>query len=408
MLQTAACLLTVAALATHGVLEPSQAPPEETVTRHPVYSSAPSDEAVQKLMSKVGASCCISHDEGGCLECTLEIAVNSTRIEWSDKGLDDDDARVVAHVIQLSHHANNANPGLMILHLGANAIGDKGATAIAEVLKANTVLGILQLQENQIGDAGAIAFAEMLHVNTRLRILSFNSNSIGDAGGVALGEALRVNPMISKIELNYNKIGDTGGVSIAKALGVNAVLRVLHIGHNKVGDATAKTIADSLRANSTVLRVLYISTNNIGPEGGVAIGEMMRVNVQMQDLNIASNEIGDAGAVAIAGALRVNPVMYKLSLRLNEIHDAGAIAIAEALAVNKVLVEFYCGGNRYSKDSKQKLKDAVEGRPAREGRPVDPYSPTSGGDGKVPFNEPHPDALPALSLIERTVRDHDL
>ena len=386
MLQTATCLLTVAALAIQGVLEPSQASPEETVTRHPVYSSAPSDEAVQKLMSKVGASCCTSHEEGGCIECTLETAVNSSRIEWSDKGLDDDDAKVVAHEIKNS-------PILMILHLGA---------------KANTVLGILQLPENQIADAGAIAFAEMLNVNTRLRILSFNSNSIGDAGGVAIGQALGVNPKISKIELNYNKIGDTGGVAIAKALGVNAVLRTLHLGHNKVGDATAKTIADSLRANSTVLRVLYISTNNIGPEGGVAIGEMLRVNVEMQDLNIASNEIGDAGAVAIAGALRVNPVMYKLSLRLNEIHDAGAIAIAEALAVNKVLVEFYCGGNPYSKDSKQKLKDAVEGRLDREGRPVDPYSPTSGGDGKVPFNEPHPDALPALSLIEKTVREHDL
>ena len=125
-------------------------------------------------MSKVGASCCTSHEEGGCIECTLETAVNSSRIEWSEKGLDDDDAKVVAHVIKNS-------PILMILHLGANAIGDKGAAAIAEVLKTNTVLGILQLQENQIADAGAIAFAEMLNVNTRLRILSFNSNSIGDA-----------------------------------------------------------------------------------------------------------------------------------------------------------------------------------------------------------------------------------
>ena len=89
-----------------------------------------------------------------------------------------------------------------------------------------------------------------------------------------------------------------------------------------MGDATAKTIADSLRGNSTVLRVLYISTNNIGPEGGVAIGEMMRVNVEMQDLNIASNHIGDAGAVAIAGALKVNPSVYKLSLRLNEIRES--------------------------------------------------------------------------------------
>ena len=141
-------------------------------------------------------------------------------------------------------------------------------------------------------------------------------------------------------------------------------MRVLHLGHNKVGDATAKTIADSLRGNSTVLRVLYISTNNIGPEGGVAIGEMLRVNVEMQDLNIASNQIGDAGAVAIAGALKVNPSMYKLSLRLNEIRDAGAIAIAEALAVNKVLVEFYCGGNRYS----QPLAPLLARDPSRQPR----------------------------------------
>ena len=83
------------------------------------------------------------------------------------------------------------------------------------------------------------------------------------------------------------------------------MLRVLlHLGHNKVGDATAKTIADSLRGNSTVLRVLYISTYNIGPEGGVAIGEMLRVNVEMQDLNIASNQIGDAGA---AGERHLTP-----------------------------------------------------------------------------------------------------
>ena len=211
MLQTAACLFTLTALAIQGALEPSQDPPEETVTRHPVYSSAPSDKAVQRLMSKVGPSCCTSHEEGGCIECTLETAVNSSRIEWGDKGLDDDDAVVVAHVIKNS-------PILMILHLGANAIGDKGAAAVAEALKGNEALGILQLQENQIADAGAIAFAEMLHVNTRLRILSFNSNRIGDAGGVAIGQALGVNPKISKIELNYNKIGDTGGVAIAKAL----------------------------------------------------------------------------------------------------------------------------------------------------------------------------------------------
>ena len=75
-------------------------------------TAPPSDAEVNKLLSKVGG--------------TLEQAVNSQELKWSSKYLDAGDARVVAYVVTVS-------TVLQKLVLGANSIGDAGASSIAEV-----------------------------------------------------------------------------------------------------------------------------------------------------------------------------------------------------------------------------------------------------------------------------------
>lgn len=76
-----------------------------------IEKAPPTDEAVNKLLAKVGG--------------TLELALNSQELKWSSKRLNADDAHVVAYVVAFS-------TVLQKLVLGANSIGDAGASSIAE------------------------------------------------------------------------------------------------------------------------------------------------------------------------------------------------------------------------------------------------------------------------------------
>ena len=155
----------------------------------PAPVEPPPDEAVRKLLSKVGG--------------TLEQALDSRELKWSSIELDADDAKVVAHVVA-------ASTVLQKLVLGANSIGDAGAAAIAEALKVNRVLTTLVLHFSHISDAGAAAIAGALKVNVVLRELWLNNNSIGDEGAADLGEALRVNRVLTSLNLYKNKVRHDG------------------------------------------------------------------------------------------------------------------------------------------------------------------------------------------------------
>ena len=80
-------------------------------------SAKPSDAAARKLLHKVGG--------------TLEEAMQATELDWRGKGLDDDDANVVAYVVM----ANGALTTLILGSLfGGNNIGGEGAIAIADIV----------------------------------------------------------------------------------------------------------------------------------------------------------------------------------------------------------------------------------------------------------------------------------
>lgn len=80
-----------------------------------IKNAPPTEAAVNKLLSKVGG--------------TLEQALNSQELKWSSKRLDADDAHVVAYVVPPVVALSTV---LQKLVLGANFIGDAGASSIAE------------------------------------------------------------------------------------------------------------------------------------------------------------------------------------------------------------------------------------------------------------------------------------
>ena len=101
---------------------------------------------------------------------SLEEAVGAKRLEWYGKGLDDEDAKVVAYVVA-------ASGSMAILVLTDNSIGDVGAKAIAEAVRSSGSMAVLGLSHNQIGNEGAKAIGGALAVNAVLTKLNLDGRA---------------------------------------------------------------------------------------------------------------------------------------------------------------------------------------------------------------------------------------
>ncbi|KAF9021859.1 hypothetical protein BGZ52_001384 [Haplosporangium bisporale] len=122
-----------------------------------------------------------------------------------------------------------ANATLTTLDLLCNAIGSKGAQALAEALMINLTLANLYLQDNPIGDNGAQALSQALKKNSSLTTLDLWGNSIGGSGAQALGKALKTNSTLATLDLQFNSIGENGAQALGEALKINSPLTTLDL-----------------------------------------------------------------------------------------------------------------------------------------------------------------------------------
>ncbi|CAK0833706.1 unnamed protein product [Prorocentrum cordatum] len=137
-------------------------------------------------------------------------------LEWGDE-----EFRQVAAVL-----TSVALPSLQVLGLARNRVGDEGAAALAEALRAPGALPSLQvlsLDENLVGDEGAAALAEALRAPgalPSLQVLGLAKNRVEDEGAAALAEALRAPgalPSLQVLGLARNRVGDEGAAALRAA-----------------------------------------------------------------------------------------------------------------------------------------------------------------------------------------------
>jgi len=111
------------------------------------------------------------------------------KIDLKINELKPDAAQHVAKIIKSL--ANVSDEDKCEVDLFYNDIGADGATHIANALKdANSVVTHLDLCCNNIGDKGAEAIASMLRTNRTLKSLKLALNNIGNVGGIAICKAL--------------------------------------------------------------------------------------------------------------------------------------------------------------------------------------------------------------------------
>lgn len=100
------------------------------------------------------------------------------------------------------------------------------------------------------------------------------------------------------------------------------------------------------------LETLSISKRTMGtfPGGNLRINEFVSglhtSQINLKSLRIMSSGVDDEGVQLLAGYLQKNPPLQKLLLELNNITDKGALNLGEALKINTNLKELNLMGNK--------------------------------------------------------------
>ena len=202
----------------------------------------------------------------------------------------------------------------------------KSAVEVAKMLKLNKALQVLDLSENyDIGDKGVTLLADALEQNQSVVQVSFENLNISNSGAHAIGKCLVVNKYIVRLNLQYNSISAEGikAEAVAKSMSTTA--------HQLFCTSRPFGIGESLKINST-LKELNLNGNEIGSMGAESIGDALKSNTSLEILRLVRNGIGDTGAISLGDGLKENSSLQILELQNNEIGVAGSLQLLKAAA----------------------------------------------------------------------------
>ena len=181
-------------------------------------------------------------------------------------------------------------PRLQILDLKNNQITDEVVVAISESVKS-------WAQEKEDKET----------VNAHdLRAINLSYNAICDRGAVALGDIIQCNPSISEIKLTFCNITDEGLRYICDSFGPHPSLRELRLGYNAVGTLGGIYIAETI-ARCPLLRYLDARENRIGTQAAVSMAEAMRMSRNLKVVRLGNNPFSSIGVNSILSNLNAMP-----------------------------------------------------------------------------------------------------
>ncbi|KAH3732179.1 NOD3 protein [Pelomyxa schiedti] len=230
--------------------------------------------------------------------------------------------------------------GSSIFHAMHNAIGEQGASALANCLKQSTSLIELDLSYNTLSDTGAQALSRGLKYNTTLTALNLSGNNIHDAGIKAISRAIKSNKTVMYLKLSDNFI-DSSGLTLAKALRRNKTITHISLDGTGIGVLWSDSIGETLQVNTSILEINLAKTK-ISDAGVLPIALALKSSTSLTALNLSENQISSTGAMAIVEALQVNSSLKELDLSMNKVSDLG-----EALKNNSTLTKVNLNENHF-------------------------------------------------------------
>ncbi|OAJ44014.1 hypothetical protein BDEG_27312 [Batrachochytrium dendrobatidis JEL423] len=238
------------------------------------------------------------------------------------------------------------------IDLSYNEIGNRGAFAIAKVLKDDNAMETLILKSNNIGSEGVIAITKSLAYNEKLIHLDLSENNIGDDGGMAMASLLQSNNYVSNLDLSNNLSSASNRsqtlvndvmMHFSKTIQLNYA--ITHLNFSKMGITDwnmCDLLASALKANKNI-ETLNLSCNRISRDGGVALCNALMKHSSVNNLILSCCSIQDEGAIAIA-----------------QISNTGLVAIAKALRNNSGVKYISLWGNQWGETSCEEFAELMQ------------------------------------------------
>ena len=225
------------------------------------------------------------------------------------------------HELYVSHIRSPVDMSILSSSLTVNHIlrdltlrcnlDDHAMEQLSAGLRANRSVTRLTLH---ITDTGVQHLATMLATNRTIQELNLSAyGRISDHGMEQLSAGLRANESVTRLTLHCH-ITDTGAQHLATMLAVNVTLQKLDLSSTSITDNVVSHLSRALQHNSSVTHLNLSYNESITNTGAVALGEMLRVNKSLRELNLCGTSVGEEGATALMEGLQHNQVLNELRL----------------------------------------------------------------------------------------------
>lgn len=259
-------------------------------------------------------------------------------------------------------------PQLVSLSLTNTGLGTKGAMALAKALTVSKSIQRVYLGDNPLYEEGAKILAEALtrRVDCPSLELDLQWCNIGDAGAVALADAIKANPQaVSDLNISHNKINETGAIALAQALTIKPnALRSLDLDGNYIGTIGIKALAEALQDPDQKLSRLLLGHICLVDAETLAISQLLKAlasNIYLKILRLSENKLTNPMALELAQAfLGRHSRLERLILSKNKINDVGAAALLALLWQPNALEFVFLDENQLSEPTKKEFERTTQ------------------------------------------------
>lgn len=197
------------------------------------------------------------------------------RVDFHNNNLGDQGVRAIAESMRMAESLTEAD-------LSANCFGEAGCTAIAASLPTRMVS--LRLCSNVLGNRGAAALGEKLRACTALEELWLASGEIGAGGMCALVNGLAGRQRLLRLRLNYNYIGRGGSTAVAECIASLPALRVLEL--KGCGLKTGVRVIAQKLHRLPAIEAVDLSLNQIQTDEAAAVRQRLEAMPMLRVLDL--------------------------------------------------------------------------------------------------------------------------